>query len=266
MSEKCLIIDAHVHIYPDADLALAIARGLANMDEAKPDKETAKIWLLTERADCEAFVQLQSSVRIGMYHILPTAEPEALRIQLGERIVLYIMAGRQVVTSEGHELGLLATGLTLPDRELDAAGCIAAAREAGALASINWAPGKWSGKRKQSLLPLFAAPPPPHLLIGDSAMRPTFWPEPGLMRAAQRQGWRVLAGSDPLPFAGEEISFGRYGIILDGDLDPDQPVRSLKSLLMKPETTWHIWGNRRGTWEFARRQYALMRSKNRRRG
>lgn len=261
MSLKTLIIDAHIHIYPDVDLGLAVACSLANMDEAKPETETAKIWLLTERSDCAAFSMLQSSVRIGMYHILPTQEPAALRVQLGERIVLYILAGRQIVTAEGHEFGLLANSLNLPDRALDTPSCIAAAREAGALLSINWAPGKWSGRRKRALMPLFAAPPEPHLFIGDSAMRPLFWPEPALMRSARQQGWRILAGSDPLPFTGEENSFGRYGTMITGDLDPDWPIASLKRLLLSPEAILQTWGHRRGTWEFTRRQVALMRMK-----
>ncbi|HOT97568.1 MAG TPA: hypothetical protein PLG50_06210 [bacterium] len=262
MSRKTLIIDAHVHIYPNADLGLAVARSLANMDAANPETETAKIWLLTERTDCSAFSMLQSSVRIGMYHILPTRDPEALRVQLGERIVLYILAGRQVITAEGHEFGLLNTLLNLPDRELDAAACIETAREAGALLSINWAPGKWSGRRKKALIPLLTAPPEPHLFIGDSAMRPVFWSEPGLMRRAGQQGWRILAGSDPLPFKGEEYSFGRYGSMITGELDPDRPADSLRRLLLSRETALLTWGSRRGTWEFTRRQLALMRMKN----
>ena len=261
MSEKSMIIDAHVHLYPKFDLAKAVVFGLMNMDEAKPDKEAAKFWLLTERSDCSAFAQLQESVQLGKYDIFPTSEPEALRLQLGERIVLYIVAGRQVVTSEGHEIGILASFLQLPDWELEAAMCIDTALEARALVSINWAPGKWLGKRKKSIAALLSQQPRSGLFIGDSAMRPTRWSEPDLMRAAKNHGWPLLAGSDPLPFSGEERSFGRYGCMVSGELDPDRPVSSLKSALLRTDSKITIWGNRRGTWEFLNRQFAIMRDK-----
>ncbi|HNS72563.1 MAG TPA: hypothetical protein PKI81_04090 [bacterium] len=264
MSEKTLIIDAHIHLYPQADLNQAIAFSLSNMDSARPEKETAKIWLLTERADCSAFTQLQESVRVGIYHIIPTREQEALRVQLGERIVLYIIAGRQVVSADGLEIGTLASRLRLPDRELETSALIDQALEAGALVTINWAPGKWSGRRKTIVQSLLAQPPRPGLFIGDSAMRPTFWSEPDLMRKAVSEGWRILAGSDPLPFQGEERSFGRYGCMITGEMDPDEPVLTLKRLLAEQQLEPAIWGKRRGTWEFARRQFAIMREKKRR--
>ncbi len=266
MSEKTLIIDAHVHLYPQADPVQALSFGLMNMDAARPEKETAKIWLLTERSDCSAFSQLQESARLGIYHIIPTRELEALRVQLGERIVLYILSGRQVVSTDGLEIGVLASGLRLPDRELKTAALIDQALAAGCLVTINWAPGKWSGRRRAIVRFLLEQPPRPGLFIGDSAMRPTFWPEPDLMRKARSQGWRILAGSDPLPFKDEERSFGRYGCMVTGEMDPEEPIQALKRLLVEEELEPTIWGERRGTWEFAKRQFAIMREKKRREG
>jgi len=266
MSEKSLIIDAHIHLYPQADPAQALAFSLMNMDAARPEKEAAKFWLLTERSDCSAFSQLQESVRIGLYHIIPTREQEALRIQLGERIVLFIIAGQQVVSADGLEIGTLASSLRLPDREVETSVLIDRALEAGNLVTINWAPGKWSGRRKEIVRSLLEQLPRRGLFIGDSAMRPTFWSEPDLMRKARSQGWRLLAGSDPLPFKGEERSFGRYGCMITGEMDPEEPILSLKRLLVEQGIEPTIWGQRRGTWEFAKRQLAIMYEKKRREG
>jgi hypothetical protein len=266
MSEKTLIIDAHVHIYPNYDLAMAISNSLVNMDEAKPEKETAKIWLLSERADCSAFEQLLRTAQIGMYHVVPTGEPGTLRVQLGERIVLYILAGRQVITADGLEVCALASGINIPDRELDAASCIQTALDAGALVSLNWAPGKWFGKRGKIVSDLFARDVQPGLFIGDSAMRPTFWSEPKLMRSARAKGWRILAGSDPLPFSGEERTFGRYGCMITGEWDVERPAASLVALLTQQDVTINLWGMRRGPFEFFRRQIAIMREKKKREG
>ena len=261
MSEKTLIIDGHVHLYPNFDLAQAISAGLLNMDSAKPQREAVKIWLLTERSDCDAFAQLKRLAQVGMYHIVPTVDPEALRIQLGERIVLYILAGRQMVTADGLEICALASSFKAADRELDAAACVKAALDAGSIVSLNWAPGKWFGKRGEIVQALLNQEPQPGLFIGDSAMRPVFWSEPALMRKARARGWHVIAGSDPLPFAGEELSFGRYGCMVTGQWDSDQPVASLHALLKTSLEPLQPWGRRRGALEFFRRQVSIMREK-----
>ena len=38
------------------------------------------------------------------------------------------------------------------------------------------------------------------------------------MRQARDRGFKIVAGTDPLPFAGEERGIGRYGVAWSGDL------------------------------------------------
>jgi hypothetical protein len=85
---------------------------------------------------------------------------------------------------------------------------------------------------------------PKDLLIGDSSLRPAGWPEPGLMRAARRAGFRIVAGSDPLPFAGEERMLGRYGVAGDGAFDPRCPAASLRRWLNDPASAFRRVGTR----------------------
>jgi hypothetical protein len=56
---------------------------------------------------------------------------------------------------------------------------------------------------------------PAVVALADTTLRPLGWPEPALFQRARREGFRILAGSDPLPFAGEESRIGRYATVVD---------------------------------------------------
>jgi hypothetical protein len=129
------------------------------------------------------------------------------------------------------------------------------------LTAINWAPGKWWGSRGKIVSQVLSQPPDKHLFIGDTAMRPSLWPLPDLMRNAMQNGWRVVAGSDPLPFSGEETSFGRYGCSILSEWDPMKPTHSLYEALTNKDKPIQRWGRRRGTLEFLRRQAQIMKEK-----
>ena len=58
---------------------------------------------------------------------------------------------------------------------------------------------------------------------------------------AQPTGPHLLAGSDPLPFAGDEVSTGRYAIRTNA-FDPQRPVSSLRASLCAGN--FSIVGNR----------------------
>lgn len=258
---SAIYFDAHVHLYPVYDLPLAITAGLLRMETEGVPRDAVKLWLLSERSDCDVFARLCDSEAIGMYRLERSAEPEAIDLFLGERRVLTIMAGRQIVSRDGLEIATLASLLRMEDRQLGTAACIEAALAAGALVSLNWAPGKWFGRRGRIVAGLVAGAPESGLFIGDSAMRPRLWGEPALMRQARRRGWPVIAGSDPLPFAGEEHSIGRYGSLLTGLWEAERPVTSLRRLLGAAALPMTLWGDRRGPFEFARRQLAIMQEK-----
>ncbi|MCW5201054.1 hypothetical protein VU07_04570, partial [Desulfobulbus sp. F4] len=71
---------------------------------------------------------------------------------------------------------------------------------------------------------------PQDFLLGDVSLRPVGWPLPLLMRKAQRLGYKIISGSDPLPFSGEEAQFGRYAsriVSAEAALSLDDALRSL---------------------------------------
>jgi hypothetical protein len=101
----------------------------------------------------------------------------------------------------------------------------------GALPVLPWAPGKWFGGRGRLVATLMDRFGPSAVALADTALRPIGWPTPVLIRRGLREGFRVLAGSDPLPFAGEEGRIGRYATVVDGPLDPDEAAASILRLL-----------------------------------
>ena len=75
----------------------------------------------------------------------------------------------------------------------------------------------------------------PRPLVGDSALRPPFWPEP-LFRLAGRLGLRLAYGSDPLPGAGNARRAGMYATLVDAAPTPSCAalLRALREAPMRP--------------------------------
>jgi len=112
---------------------------------------------------------------------------------------------------------------------------INAVSDTGGVPVLSWAPGKWLFKRKYIVRELIDCFSPSQMLIGDTTLRPALWMEPSLMRRAAEKGFSVLAGSDPLPFIGEEKYLGIYGSIINGPFDIDKPISSIRKLLISPD-------------------------------
>lgn len=261
-----MIIDAHVHIYPQFDLNRAVRCSLDNfrrlLRRCAGNEDMIKIWMLTERSDC-SFFQNALKMQIPDFSFTKTGQADALLLVDSEtnQPLLYIIAGRQIVSSDNLEICALATTYTQPDKTLNSIDTIRAVHNAGGLAAINWAPGKWFGSRGKIVQNLLDTCAPTELFISDTTMRPTIWRTPHKMAAAKRRGFRVLTGSDPLPFAGEEELIASYSFIADGFFDADKPASSLRSALISPQSTFTICGRRSAPLTFAGRQYKIMAEK-----
>lgn len=268
-----LFVDGHVHIYPTFDLARAITYGLQNMNRLlearKNDLGTERIWLLTERNHCNFFRQTyDSAVQLSnkQLSIERGADGESLLVRKSgiDEPVLFILPGRQIVSSDDLEVCALVTATIIPNRAHDTAETIKRALDCGGVPALNWAPGKWffsRGKIVRKLLEKGAGGP---LLIGDTSMRPTFWPMPHLMQKAKEEGHKIIAGSDPLPFPGEEDNIGSYGFKMKGKFDPAKPAASVRALLLDANTEIELCGRRSGPFSFAKRQSKIMTEKKNR--
>ena len=128
--------------------------------------------------------------------------------------------------------------------------------------ALNWAPGKWFASRGQVVRSVLQEFGQEKLLISDTTMRPTVWPTPKIMASAMKRGFKIIAGSDPLPFAGEEKYLASYASMMSGDLNADRPADAIRKLLLDRSTPVFRCGKRSGLFTFMKRQVRIMREKD----
>ncbi|NIA28424.1 MAG: hypothetical protein GWP06_00755 [Actinobacteria bacterium] len=263
---KTLLFDGHVHIYPMFDIVHAVQTALQNFEmcQSIPQKQpVAKIWLLTERSDCHFFEDLKE-LELDGYVIQKTLEDAALLVRDIEKDLpqLYIFAGRQLIARENLEICALGSTINVADKELSAKDLILKVLENNGMPALNWAPGKWFGDRGKMVRSLLQEFKPKNLLISDTTMRPNVWPTPKIMAEAMQRGYKVIAGSDPLPFAGEENFLASYASIISGEFDDYRPIESFRSLLFDRMIPVTRCGTRSELFTFMKRQIRIMREKN----
>jgi len=266
MEKTTLAIDGHVHLYPVYDLKNAIESGVKNLTDhsKKISLNIIPVWLLVERSDANFFNQIhQSPNKFNRDGITFQNGSDDITIVVNKNNtpILYIFAGRQLVTKEGLEVLSLISNLNIPDRQKSIDEVIHAVTDSGGIPTLNWAPGKWFFGRGKVIARQIREKSTDELFIGETTLRNTLWPEPTLIKKARQKGFPVIAGSDPLPFKGEEKGIGSFGFLIEGEFDPDQPAHSLRKMMNQHRNNIKIIGHRNDIFTFARRQYKIMMEK-----
>lgn len=225
-----ILADTHVHLYPTYDLSRAFRAAFENFAQLERRLATAepvlRLLFLTERSNCRYFDALSREESLpGLGLSRHSERILSVRNESGQE--LHLVAGRQIATKERLELLALDTlerfqdGVSLEE-------AFSAVREKAAVPVLNWSLGKWMFGRAHCIERMLAEHSPTELLVGDIAARPLGWGTPRLFSEAARRGYRFVAGSDPLPFAGEEKRLGRYAsVAVCGELSPPEAVRRL---------------------------------------
>lgn len=234
-----VIADTHVHVYSCYDVARLLDGLQARLSALVPG--AVQVAFLTEGKGVQAFDDLRG--RLGAWTIGPSVESGCHVATREDGAAVYIVSGRQIVTRERIEILALATSEIIADGQA-ASDTVKSVLAANGVPVVGWAPGKWFFGRGKVVASLIALYGPGQLALGDTTLRATCWPEPLLMRAARRRGYTVLAGSDPLPFAGEEVRAGTYATVLEGAFDKQRPLTSLRELLQSGSA--HTLGRRSG--------------------
>ena len=264
--QETILFDGHVHVYPNLDLSLMIKNTLKNAIIAQRTSsnrdDAVKMWLLAERSDCSIFENLTQLPEINGFTVHKTKEDNSLLIKTADtkEPILYILAGRQIISKNNLEICCLGSRYSKEDRTLTEAELVEEISNSGGVAALNWAPGKWFGSRGKIVKNIFNSLSPQQLLICDTTMRPSFWPTPKLMAGAVKNGFKVIGGSDPLPFEGEEKVIATYASIVKGEFDYDRPAESLKKMLIGPTAQITRCGSRSKTLEWLGRQTKIMKS------
>lgn len=263
--QKTIIFDSHIHIYPDFDPALALGVAIKNLNalgnslprNLQENGEPIYLLCLTERSDCNFFKELYRNPKIySDPKILVTnisAPLPCININIPDHGEIYIIPGRQIVSVERIEILALLVDITLPDRTLSVNEIFQIIRKSNGIPVINWAPGKWFFERGKIIEDIVKDHNDRPLLLCDTTLRPSFWPEPLLMKESLQYGVKVLGGSDPLPIEGEELQFGTYATATRGNFDPNDPVNSLRHLLLDPQAPLVRIGARSNPLDFIKR-------------
>ena len=233
------IIDTHVHIYPFYAIETALQCTLDNFHAISP--EAIKVACLTERYDCDVYTDLllKPSAKVtSEFDINSIKHDSALQItskQSGRQ--LFLLPGQQIITAENLEILSLNCAHRVEEKQ-SASDTITQVIDRDGIAVVAWGLGKWLGSRGKVIEQLIDKFEPHQFVIGDTTMRPYGWGTPRIMKLAQQKGFKVLCGSDPLPFQGEEIRPGSYASIIDveGDsIDPDIALNTLFNTKSSPE-------------------------------
>jgi hypothetical protein len=240
-----MVIDTHLHYYDFYDSALFMRSLVGNLESVSPGSQKAGVVL--DRAGMAGFEILADKAQ-GIPDAKASANDSCLSYDDADGSVK-VYRGVQVACKEGFEvLGLFCTE-ELEDR-LPAMDAIGRVTEAGGIAVVAWAPGKWMFNRRKLVSDLLECVAAGSVLLGDTALRPTVWGEPGLMHDFREKGGKVLCGSDPLPFPGQERVAGSYASLLS--VEPDQPVdAAINQCLSESGQCPASVGSRVGTFGFA---------------
>jgi hypothetical protein len=251
-----IFVDSHVHIYDCFDLDLLLDSALSNFQKVAEQHRTAQnplsyVLLLTEGKTESWFQTLSATLDANRqckiterWSAVDRGDVQSLTVYRNDvpEEEIHVVAGRQVVTVENIEvLALfveqgLTNGLSL-DETVDRV------KELGGIPVLPWGAGKWFGKRGTIIKKFLVNHKKGNLFLGDNGGRPRFWPTPNLFSLAEKTGFVVLPGSDPLPLPSEALRVGRFGFYLhENCLDVDSPTKCLKKALLSTKVTIFHFG------------------------
>jgi len=255
-----ILCDAHVHVYPGADVSGLLDAAAQNFKQAAARlgaREWRGVLMLTEVAGVDWFGSVAGAAggcEVGAWRVTRSpAEPISLQAN-ASGASMTIVAGRQIVTAERLEVHALGTCAHIADGA-DIHVTLDAVRQTGALVVLPWGVGKWLGTRGRLVEAVFRSQAALNVYAADNGGRPAFWPERRFELLHDRP---LLRGSDPLPLPGEEYRVGGFGSWFAGSLSADTPAASLRALVAKlPAGELHAYGSAETASRFFRNQLLL---------
>ena len=264
-----ILVDTHVHIYDCYNIQKFMNYSLSNFKhnakKIQGENSLSAFLLLAESKQYNWFPRLQAYAQhcdpqvkseLGNWEISLTANKGTLRAVNKNGEGFFIVAGRQIVTREHLELLALFTTEHFKDGE-PMESVLENILSKDAIPIIPWGVGKWIGKRGTFLKHFLTHATPSIIYLGDTGSRPSFWGTPYPFKIADKNGIRVVAGSDPLPMVSDVCRPGSYGSIIFAKLNETTPSIHLKQLLRDSKTKITNYGELENPIRFFRRQVAL---------
>ncbi len=257
-----VLVDTHVHLYDCYDRALFFDSAYANFQSAASTLGVAGdvigCMMLTETSRDHAFESLiaQHELDGGRWRFHPGADSRSLLAARDGKDALIVIAGRQIVTREGLEVLALCCNEQFNDgRPIEHS--IEKVIEADGLVVLPYGVGKWSGARGLMIDKLLDGPLASRLLLGDNAGRLAMGGEPKQFARANKQGIWVLPGTDPLPFADEARSAGRYGMLIKDHVNREHAADGIKQWIQAASAQPMVYGRTDGPVRFFKKQVRM---------
>jgi hypothetical protein len=269
VDKTLVIVDAHVHIHDCYVLEEFFDHAFTNLravsDSLGAASDFIGILMLTEAAEEDYFSLFAQSAgpkklsadsgSLGPWNFETTDESSSLVVTDGHK-KLILIAGRQVKTAENLEVLMLGTEHKLSDGQ-PIHNILEQGRQSDTLLVIPWGAGKWWFNRGTLMSELIRSADPEDFFLGDEGGRPIFWPTPKHFKEALKRGFRLLQGTDPLPFTWESKRVGTYGFWLQGPLNCSKPTTSVKIFLRDHKVDLHPFGKLETPLQFFLNQIGL---------
>jgi hypothetical protein len=269
VKEPHLYVDAHVHIHDCFDLQEFFTAAAVNFSchsgQLCESLSTNRVLCMTESQGDNKFADIARLADSGSedddpdtrrWNFHRSADPACLLARHPELGEIVVIAGRQVVTAEKIEV--LGLGSTEAWQDgAPASDVIDALASTGSLPVLPWGFGKWLGARRGVVRDLIERYEGGMLHLGDNSGRPAIMPEPPEFELARRKNYRILPGTDPLPFRSERRKAGSFGFKMCGRLSSESPWSDLRDKLVDPTTSLSSFGRLETPIRFLRNQIAM---------
>lgn len=225
MTPYTIIVDTHIHLYRQFDLSLLLNSAYENMKSCSRASELSNNVLpvlgLTLTPPEISWEELNETCdkrepivgKGGEWRLSKTSDDALLCASNPAGGQVYLLCGRQLVTSEKLELLVLGSDSPVYDGTKGLLWHVE--NNLSELLVIPWAIGKWLGHRGAIVSEVISR----HsdvIHIGDNGGRPAFWSHVRQFKEVAQSTNAIWPGTDPLPLPGQECAVGLNTIAVEG--------------------------------------------------
>jgi hypothetical protein len=234
-------IDSHFHIYkqfrPDNLLDIAYKQLMNHAREVNTDREILPVLFLADNINSTGYEFFNKNAVITHQESMTAWVKDTehqdnnsilLRKNSSEKILL--VRGYQLITDENLEVLIIGRKVSASFNHQPINDIIKAHKD-DCLVILPWAVGKWLGKRGQIINKMIELYGNCDFCLGDNGGRPGVWQQINQFDLAEKKGFSILRGSDPLPLRGEEKKAGSYGFSLKVNNVTELSARSVITLV-----------------------------------